>query len=124
MGLRLPAGGVPTDFHTATLLDEDDTSVPTSSRNCILVVGGLGYENERSFWHTPVYRLDLEWLSIQPFEATGDAPGWIYKHCATLLPEGKLLITGVNILDEHGKFQPNGHRFELNLWDRKWFRTS
>jgi len=46
----------PTDFHTATLLEEDDQQVPSDMRNGILIVGGIGYANDRAcrnYWRCP-----------------------------------------------------------------------
>ena len=61
----------PTDFHTATLIED-----------AIWIVGGLGYPGGRSSGVTPVFRLDLLDFSMSRIESSGDAPGWISRHSA------------------------------------------
>ncbi len=48
----------PTDFHTATL-------VGTSTDAHIIIVGSLGYLEDRQYSHTPVYCLNLNNFKIQ-----------------------------------------------------------
>jgi len=67
----------PTDFHSATLVGER-----------ILVIGCLGHPRQRVVGHTPVYALDTKTLAISRVETTGDAPGWLFKHEATLSDDG------------------------------------
>lgn len=89
-----PGGGVtiygypeavfpPTDFHTATLVD-----------GFIYVIGSLGYCGTRRFGETPVCRLNVSTFQMEPLETTGDAPGWIYKHRATLSPNRQIVVSG------------------------------
>lgn len=80
----------PTDFHTATLLDDH-----------ILLIGNLGYPQDRREGETQVLRLNLSDFSIERVETTGDKPGWVYRHSARL-EGGHILVTG-------GKTEP-GHR--------------
>ena len=61
----------PTDFHTATLVDEH-----------IYIVGSLGYSGTRQHGVTPVYCLDTESFRIDRVQTLGDAPGWISRHRA------------------------------------------
>ncbi|KAF2017829.1 hypothetical protein BU24DRAFT_407801 [Aaosphaeria arxii CBS 175.79] len=84
----------PTDFHSATY-------VP--SQNAIYIIGNNGYSTEvdvkqRNEGVTPVYRLEVGTWKIQKMETTGDAPGWIYKHQASL--EGQDIVVGPD-LDEY-----------------------
>ena len=64
----------PTDFHTATLVDQS-----------IYIIGRLGYKGQRHFGTTPVYRLDVKTLAIDRLETSGNLPGWIYRHHARLV---------------------------------------
>src|SRR5262249_22895195 len=61
----------PTDFHTATLVGDS-----------IYVIGSLGYQGTRRYGETPVYRLDVHTLRMDRLHASGEAPGWIYRHRA------------------------------------------
>jgi ankyrin repeat protein len=63
----------PTDFHTATLVD-----------NWIYIIGNLGYHSDRITGRTPVYRLNCTTLAIEAVVTQGDSPGWISKHRAVL----------------------------------------
>lgn len=71
----------PTDFHSATLVDDS-----------LYVVGSLGYAGERGA-HAQVFRLDLETFAMQRLPTTGDDPGWISQHKARL-EEGRIVIEG------------------------------
>ncbi len=53
----------PTDFHSATLAGA-----------FIYVIGNLGYRPDRRPEFTPVYRLDIHSLRIEPLETGGDMP--------------------------------------------------
>jgi len=110
----------PTDFHSATLLGDDYGQIPQTLEDSILIVGCAGYQDERYFWETPVFRLDLKEMSIERIETSGEYPGWILEHRASLEDGGKLVISGGKILDEQDKSNPNLNRFELDLWTRKW----
>ncbi len=80
----------PTDFHTATLMDDH-----------ILLVGSLGYRGRRAEGETQVLRLDLADFSVRRVATTGDNPGWINRHEAVRMGH-ELLISG-------GKVEP-GYR--------------
>jgi hypothetical protein len=73
----------PTDFHTATLV-----------RNCMVIVGGLGYQRSRHPGRTPVYSLDFSNYHISQVRTTGENPGWIFKHQAELETNGVVRIWG------------------------------
>ena len=83
----------PTDFHTATLIDE-----------AIWLIGGLGYSDPRRFGETQVLRLDLKDFSIHRVAVPGRRPGWINRHQATL-HEGRIIICG-------GKIHRDPKRYE------------
>jgi hypothetical protein len=67
----------PTDFHTATLAYDQ-----------IVIIGCVGYKNERRLGYTPVYSLNLSNYSISEVKSSGEMPGWISKHEATYDPNG------------------------------------
>ncbi len=77
----------PTDFHTATLVDD-----------YIYLIGSLGYQGSRQFGRTPVYRLDVETFQMERLETTGEQPGWIYKHRAVLSDVHEITISGGTVL--------------------------
>ena len=70
-----------TDFHSATLID-----------NAVLLIGNLGYPEHRQAGVTQVLCVDLPTLRISKFESTGDNPGWIHDHTATLADDGSAIL--------------------------------
>jgi hypothetical protein len=95
----------PTDMHSATLVDER-----------ILIVGCLGYPKQRRFGHTPVYALDPRDWRIQPRHCSGDSPGWIWKHHATLAEDGSTLRIErgtVSVAAQNGEM----HTDNIDLWE-------
>lgn len=99
----------PTDFHTATLLGDH-----------ILLIGSLGYQGKRHEGRTQVLRLNLDDFSISKVETSGQNPGWISRHTATM-KNGHIIVTG-------GKVEPgyvdNTNVFALNLSKMAWSRQS
>lgn len=65
----------PTDFHSATLVDE-----------WIYLIGNLGYPRTREAFggETPVFRFHIVSGSIERVPTRGTSPGWIHKHQAQL----------------------------------------
>ena len=106
----------PTDFHTATYVD-----------GSIYIVGRLGYWGTRKFGETPVYRLDCNTWSMHPVETSGDNPGWIFKHKATLDGSHNLIISEGQICGEvggeEGHFE-NAEQFRLDLRTMRWSRLT
>jgi ankyrin repeat protein len=101
----------PTDFHTATYHEES-----------IIIIGGLGYQDQRQYGTTPVYRLDCRTWKITPQPTIGYGPGWIHKHQASILGN-ELRITGGKILAVHdGKEMmiDNQKRYRLSLSTFTW----
>jgi hypothetical protein len=90
----------PTDFHSATLLD-----------NRIIVIGGLGYMDQRRPGFTPVYALDLPEYRFSRVETTGEAPGWLFRHEALTTPDGTITIRGGETIDR----QNNEERTRRNI---------
>ena len=79
----------PTDFHTASLVGDD-----------IIIVGCLGYGDDRRPGHTPVYRLDLASYQISVISTTGQAPGWLFRHEAEVDANGTITVRGGEITQE------------------------
>ena len=104
----------PTDFHTATLIDE-----------AIYVIGSLGYQGTRRFGHTPVHRLDVRTFQIETVDATGESPGWIYEHRARLVGSSDIRIWGGKIARPDGARETrdkNDATFVLNIDRLQWRR--
>lgn len=105
----------PTDFHTATLVDES-----------IYVIGSLGYQGTRRFGETPVYRLDLATLRIDRVQTSGESPGWIFEHRASAEPSlgirvwGGTLATASEGVESH---DANLGTFVLDLDTFEWRRV-
>jgi len=95
----------PTDFHSATLLDDH-----------ILMIGNLGYPEQREAGTTQVLRLDIGTWRVTRIETGGDSPGWISRHTADLI--------GDDIVVCHGKPEPgDAHapkRHALNIRTLRW----
>ncbi|MEO9824605.1 MAG: ankyrin repeat domain-containing protein [Paracoccaceae bacterium] len=98
----------PTDFHTATLVDD-----------VIWIIGALGYQGQRHHDQTQVLRLDLANFSIHQVETTGSNPGWINRHTAVL--EGQhIIVSGGKV--EPGYVAQDGTHV-LDLETRAWRRA-
>jgi hypothetical protein len=106
----------PTDFHTATL-----------TGNSIIIVGCLGYPEQRKPGTTQILILNLATLSISPIQTCGSSPGWIYEHKAILEESGH------SILVRGGKIDPGGENaslveniddWRLHLTDWRWERLT
>jgi ankyrin repeat protein len=101
----------PTDFHTATLVDDE-----------IYIIGNMGYLSDRVSATTPVYRLNCTTLIIEPVLTSGTAPGWISRHQA-ILRDRCIHITGGQIWAmEHDQPSPftNTSEYILDLTHLSW----
>jgi hypothetical protein len=107
----------PTDFHTATLVG-----------NRIVIVGGLGYKNERVFGHTPTYDLNLSTFQISKLETKGEMPGWIFEHQADLdaTADAITIWSGQTIQELNGRqsYLKNLDEFSLDLSSGVWRRLT
>ena len=100
----------PKDFHTATL-----------ARDRIIVIGGLGYKNDRRVGHTPVHELELAGYRISEVNTSGDMPGWISEHKASLDSKGVITIRRGQVLEDSGGKQRLRRNFEDYALDtRTW----
>jgi hypothetical protein len=107
----------PTDFHSATV-----------ASNQIIVIGGLGYVNERLPEYTPVYALDLWKYQISKIATSGEMPGWISEHEASFDPANNVITIkgGQVIREQNGKqhFRRNFDDYELDMNTIAWRRLT
>ena len=104
-----------TDFHSATLIDK-----------AVLLIGNLGYPEHRQAGTTQVLCLDLQTLGVSNIESTGDNPGWIHDHTATLTDDGSaILVRGgkVDLCDGTSLIE-NIDDWHLNVGTWRWERLS
>lgn len=103
----------PTDFHSATLLEGE-----------LLLVGNLGYMGERRIGETALLRLDLGTWEVRTQAATGEGPGWIHRHEATLEDDALLITGGLVQVDETGRLMENIDDYRLVLGEWRWERLT
>jgi hypothetical protein len=106
----------PTDFHSATLVS-----------NRIVLIGNLGYPDDRQPGETPVMILDLESLAISKVKTSGTPPGWIHSHKATLSEDNRSILIERGKLDRGGKERSlveNIDDWRLHLADWRWERLT
>jgi hypothetical protein len=104
----------PTDFHSATLVGHH-----------IYLIGRLGYQGERIFGETPIYRLRTEDYVMEKLTSFGQTPGWISAHKAVYLADHKIRISGGKISSlAHGKelYEDNTDVYLLDLNTLQWSR--
>lgn len=98
----------PTDFHTATLVGDD-----------ILLIGNLSYPDHRRVGATQVLRLNTQTLEISTQPTTGENPGWLFDHSASLSESGDILcVTGGQRVSE--QISENFHDYQLCLRTFDW----
>ncbi|MDC0718097.1 hypothetical protein [Nannocystis bainbridge] len=111
----------PTDGHSATRVGDR-----------IILIGSIGYQNERRPGHTQVLALDLGTFAITTIPTGGEMPGWIHGHGAALTDDGRAIVV------QRGKLELGGDtslveniddwRLDLDTWqwqrltDRRWPR--
>lgn len=106
----------PTDFHTATLVDDH-----------VVMIGCLGYPEDRKAGSTPVYDLDLSDMSIREVVTWGEGPGWLHGHEAEQGNRGRILVRGGEFLTRHRgdlHFLPNFDEYLLNVGAKSWERLT
>ena len=105
----------PTDFHSATAINQEKT---------ILLIGSIGYADNRDVGRTQVYALDTDTLAIAEIASTGDQPGWISKHNATLNDDGSsIVVSGGAVMTVEG-FLESIDDWSLSLGDFRWTRLT
>lgn len=106
----------PTDFHSATLVGSQ-----------IILIGNLGYPEDRHSGKTQVLALDLENFATRAAQTSGAPPGWLHAHTATLAEDhGTILVTGGR-LDRGGQessLVDNLDDWRLHLADWRWERLT
>ncbi|HEV7924992.1 MAG TPA: hypothetical protein VGR14_06530 [Verrucomicrobiae bacterium] len=106
----------PTDFHSATL-----------AGNRIIIIGSLGYPEERKPGITPVAILDLEELAVSKVATVGVSPGWLHRHIAILSEDGASILIRLGTLDRcegDGSLVENIDDWRLRLTDWSWERLT
>jgi hypothetical protein len=106
----------PTDFHSATLVS-----------NRIVLIGNLGYPDQRAPGRTQVMSLDLDTLAISAVQTFGTSPRWIHDHQATLSEDGRSILIQRGKLDRGGEGKSlveNIDDWKLHLSDWRWERLT
>jgi hypothetical protein len=122
--LRDPAGRItilgypetdfpPTDFHSATLV----------GRN-IYLIGNLGYSTARSPGQTQVLRLEIDGWRIAPVATTGELPGWIHSHAASISEDGQEIIISGGQVCRGKRIIENFDDYALCLRSHVWRRLT
>jgi hypothetical protein len=104
----------PTDFHTATLANDQ-----------VVIIGCLGYKDERRPGYTPVYSLDLSNYRISEVKTSGDMPVWISEHEASYDSTGVITIRGGQLVQEYQgqqrirrNFEDYSFQIKSGVWQR------
>ncbi|QDT39095.1 hypothetical protein [Stratiformator vulcanicus] len=105
----------PTDFHSATRIESD-----------ILIIGCLGYQEQREEKTTPVFLLNCETFEIRKVKTTGKGPGWIHNHKVSSSPREEYLtvVGGLRHRDSERDLIANEKRYRLDLKTWHWTRHS
>lgn len=104
----------PTDFHTSTL-----------TGNGIVIIGNLGYPEDRMSGQTQVFTLNVQSLAMNLTAATGECPGWISKHTAELAADGQSIkVTGGVVWRAKNSHVENLDEWKLYLNDWRWERLT
>jgi hypothetical protein len=106
----------PTDFHTATLVGDQ-----------IIIIGSLGYQEQRKPSTTPVLKLNVSSLAISAVKTSGQPPGWIHEHEAILEESGDSILIRYGKLDRGGEgasLVENVDDWRLHLSDWSWERVT
>ena len=106
----------PTDFHTATLVGDR-----------IVIIGSLGYPDDRRPGTTPVAVLDLATFAMTRIVTSGTPPGWLWGH------DAELSVDGTSIVVRHGEIDRGGDDvapveniddWRMTLADWRWERLT
>ncbi|MBB6523010.1 hypothetical protein [Pseudoteredinibacter isoporae] len=106
---------LPTDFHSSTLVDDK-----------IVIIGNLGYPDDRQSGKTQVYTLDTTNYKIESIPTSGDSPGWIHLHTAELDSENQIIRVkgGVLYHNETSPLIENIDEWQLDIRNWTWQRLS
>lgn len=105
----------PTDFHSATLVG-----------NTFLIIGCLGYPDDRIAGITPVYRLSLDNWRIERMMTYGESPGWLHRHSAQLSEDGQSVVVsgGICWLGANRSMIENIDSWSLDVNSGHWTRLT
>ena len=105
----------PTDFHSATLVD-----------NRLIIVGSLGYPDDRKPGTTPVLELDLATFKVRTVRTRGEGPGWISSHTAVYEPHTGMVVVqgGQLVTNTHEAFVTNTDDWALDVKTWRWQRRT
>lgn len=105
----------PTDFHTATLIDQR-----------IVLIGNLSHPESRQPGVTPVLELDLATFEMRAVPTHGESPGWISRHAAEYLPEAGCIVIrdGEFCRDDDKPMRLNVDEWVLNIATWTWSRRT
>ena len=88
----------PTDFHTSTYFAD-----PTTGKESLIIIGGIGYPGQASRYRTGVYQLDLMDFSIRRVDTTGAGPiGGTDHHKAELIIEPEQAVMRITMEELKG----------------------
>ena len=100
----------PTDFHTATLLGGE-----------LLVVGSIGYPDQRGAGVTPVTRIEIDTWRVAGHTRTTGGPGWLCKHEVEAV-DGRLVVRGGEVGTD--SFRRNCDEWSLDPATLDWTRLT
>ena len=104
----------PTDSHSATLVGKQ-----------IIIIGNLGYGEQRKPGITPIFILDLDNFSMSRATAHGDQPGWLHKHITSCSDNLSILVQRGMIDRGPGtSLVENIDDWRLHLSDWRWERLT
>jgi hypothetical protein len=108
----------PTDFHTATLID-----------GRIVVIGNLGYPQDRKKGMTQVVELDISTWRMRLIATSGDSPGWLHGQVAELSGDGRNIVVRGGLIDPVNRDETcplleNPDQWSLNLENWQWTRIT
>ena len=106
----------PTDSHSATVVGDQ-----------IVLIGNIGYPDQRRSGVTQVMILNLKTFAMSRQETSGTPPGWISRHTATLAEDGSSIqIERGNVCsgDKGRKWEENIDDWRLRLDDWSWERLT
>lgn len=107
----------PTDFHSATLVGDD-----------IVIIGRVGYLEDRQPDTTPVFRLNTRSYQIEPVKTRGHGPAGLCHHrAAYLCDSNEIEVTGGQISRGPGDRSVSKGNFDhhrLALHDFTWRRMT
>jgi len=99
----------PTDFHSATLVG-----------NRIVMIGCLGYPQDRRGGITQVLSLDCSDWHIERIETHEQGPGWLHRHRAQLSADGNSILVQGGQIDRCDDQMLVENIDDWRLWLNEW----